>query len=268
MNRTLARLLALMLLPVALLAAGCFQIENHIVVNEDGSGTQTIRFALPADFLAGMGMGQELPSVEELESEADMQAMRGALQEGEELRFFSSEEEGIGFEMTLLVGVSDDFAAALEARGADLEAAMPSDVLEGDVSLLDMVSGGDFQLARDGDEWVFEYRVEPLDSAMLGELAGDPQAGMMAEFFDEQMTVQTTLQLPGEVTEHNADEVLEDGTLVWTQTGFGTSATLSARSDVGGGLSTMMMAGLLIGGLVVVLALVGYLLLGRKRVIV
>lgn len=266
MNRTLARLLALMLLPVALLAAGCFQIENHMVVNDDGSGTQTIRFALPADFLAGMGMGQELPTVEELESEADMQVMRDALQEGEELRFFSSEEEGIGFEMTLLVDASDDFAAALEARGAELEAAMPESMLEGEMSPLDVASGGDFQLALDGDEWVFEYEMEPIDSAMLGELAGDPQAGMMAEFFGEQMTMQTTLKLPGEVTEHNADEVLEDGTLVWNQTGFGTSATLSARSDVSSGLSTMMMAGLLIGGLVVVLGLAGYLLFGRKRV--
>jgi hypothetical protein len=85
--------------------------------------------------------------------------------------------------------------------------------------------------------------------------------------FLDQTTLTTRLKLPGEVVEHNADEVLEDGTLVWTQTGADEPRTLSARSEVGGGsgLSTMAKAGLLIGGIALVALVGGFLLFGRRR---
>lgn len=257
MTRTLTRSAALALLPLTLLLAGCFNLENRYVVNEDGSGSQTVRFAVPADTLTGLG--EDLPDVAELESDEDIAELQSALGDMGEMRFFSSQEEGVGFELTVNVGPSDDFAAALKEQAAAIQAALPPEMAdEFDMSMLD-VAGDQLTLNREGDEWRFEIKAASLDPAALSALTGDPDMGMMANLFMGQTTILTSIRMPGEVVEHNADEVLEDGTLVWTQTGVATERSIFARSDVGGdGLSTMVQAGLAI-------VLVGVLLYTRSR---
>ncbi|MDA1009920.1 MAG: hypothetical protein DWG83_00245 [Chloroflexi bacterium] len=264
MNRMLARLAALTLIPIALVLSGCFNIENNYVVNEDGSGSRTIRFAIPAETLTGFG--EELPDTAEMESDEEIAAIRSALGEMGEMRFFSSEEEGVGFELTMNVDASDDFAAALTERASAVQAALPPEVTaEFDMSMFD-VAGEGLILRRDGDEWIFEVQAASLDSDAIGALTGDPEMGMMADFFMGETNIVTTIRLPGEVTEHNADEVREDGTLVWTQTGVSDERTMSARSDVGGGgLSSIGMAGLVIGAVALALGVVGFLILSRNR---
>jgi hypothetical protein len=249
-----------MLLPAVLLLAGCFAIEVGYVVEEDGSGSQTIRFAVPAEVLGGFGEG--LPDVQELEADADVAAVREALDGVGTMTFFSNPQDGVGFEVTVLVDASDDFAAAIAARGEELAARIGDDA---DFSMLEL-AGDDLVLRRDGDEWVFELRLESLDMDALGALTGDPDAAGMASFFLDQTTVTTTLRLPGELGEHNADEVREDGTLVWVQSGADSARTYTARSSVGtAGVLTMMQAGLLIGGIAIIAGVSGYLLFGRRR---
>ena len=65
MNRRLTTALLALVAPALLLLTGCFSVESSIVVNEDGSGTQTMRLALPAELATSMG--GELPTVEELQ---------------------------------------------------------------------------------------------------------------------------------------------------------------------------------------------------------
>lgn len=258
-TRIASRLPLLALLPAAVILSGCFAIENGYVVEADGSGSQSIRFAIPGEVLTGAG--EELPDVEEMESDPEIAALREALGDRGSMTFFSSEEEGVGFELTIFVEPSDDFAASLAARIAAIAAEMPQ---EADTSMFD-IAGQELVLQRDGDGWLFELPGVSLDAETLGAMTGDPQAAEMAGFFLDQTTVQTRVQLPGEVSEHNADEVLDDGTLVWTQTGVATERTLTARSTAGGsGLSTMAQAALLIGGITLVLAFAGFLIFGRR----
>ena len=257
------RLLLALLAPAVLLLPGCFAVESSFVVNEDGSGTQTMRLAIPAEVASSFG--EELPSTDEIEGEPEMATLREALGEDGNITFFSSNEEGIGFELTISVGPSDDFSGALDAKFQELAAAMPADSEEGLGGLLDMASARP-AIVRDGDIWSFDLAEASLDPTMFATLAGGEEAAGFAGMFLEQTTITYRVSLPGEVTEHNADEVLEDGTLVWNLTGADAPRALMARSDIGGGgLSTVAMAGLLIAGIAVIAGIGGYLLFGRRR---
>lgn len=256
------RLTLALIAPAILLLSACFGVETTYEVNADGSGSQTTRIAIPAELATSFG--EEMPSIEEMEQEPEMAQLREALGDDGEIEFFSSEEEGVGFVFTVHVDASDDFGAAVAAKGEALRAAMPDDDDMG--SMIEM-AGQTPTLRRDGDTWVFEQTGVAIDPAALSELSGEDgdMAGMAAMFL-QQTTITTRLNLPGEVVEHNADEVEEDGTLVWTQTGSDAPRTLTARSEVGGdGLSTLVKAGLLIGAIAVVLAIGGFILFGRKR---
>ena len=85
------RRLALLLATVpAMLLMGCFAMELDITVNDDGSGTQTMRLTFPAELLSAagtevMGVEGEVPSSEELQAEfeadPEMAALRDALED-------------------------------------------------------------------------------------------------------------------------------------------------------------------------------------------
>ncbi|MGE3960434.1 MAG: hypothetical protein AB7F65_01975 [Dehalococcoidia bacterium] len=257
------RLSLALLAPALLLLSGCFSVESSIVVNEDGSGTQTVRFALPSE--VATSLGGELPSIEEMQEEPEFEAIRDALGENGSVAFFSNVEDGIGFEMVISVDASDDFAAALRARSEQLVAAMPPSEGDADITALMDVTEDAFTLRREGDEWVFEQD-QSIDPALLSEMAGGDDVAGMASMFLAQTSITTRLQLPGEVTEHNADEVLEDGTLVWTSTGADAGRTLMARSDVSSGLPRPVLIGLLVGGIALAALFLGFLLFGRRRV--
>ena|GEM_PF-2460922 len=254
------RLALALLAPAILLLSGCFTVETSYEVNEDGSGTQTMRLTIPAEVASSFG--EELPDVEEMEEEEELQQFRDALGDDGSITFFSSAEEGIGFELIIAVEASEDFGAALEAKANELTALMPDE----ETGSMIAMAGNVPTLRQEGDEWIFEQSGEALDPALLSGLAGEEEGAGFAAMFLDQTTIITRVNLPGEVTEHNADEVLEDGTLVWTQTGADEPRTLMARSELnGGGLSTLAMAGLLIGAIAIVLLVAGFLLFGRGR---
>ncbi len=261
MRRRLTTALFMALLaPAALLLAGCFGVETSYVVNDDGSATQTLRLALPAELATSFG--EELPTVEELEQEPEMEPLREALGDDGSISFFSSQEEGLGFVITLSVDASEDVGAALAAKAETLADAVPDE----DMGSMLQMSGAPPTIRLENDEWIFEQTGQAIDPAMLGEMAGGDEAAGFATMFMEQTTITTRVKLPGEVVEHNADEELEDGTLVWRQTGADAPRTLMARSDVGGGgLPTAVLAALLIGGIAVVAGIGGYMLFGRRR---
>jgi len=254
------RITLALMAPALLLLSGCFAVETSYVVNDDGSATQTLRLAIPAE--VATSFGEELPTAEELEQEPELDALRDVLGEDGSISFFSSEEEGIGFVITMSVEASDDVGAALAARAEAIAGALPED----DMGSMVQMAGPAPTIRLVDDEWTFEQVGEPVDAAMLSALAGGDEAAGFATMFMEQTTITTRVKLPGEVVEHNADEVLEDGTLVWTQTGADAPRTLMARTETGGsGLSTPILAALLIGGIAVVLGIGGYALFGRRR---
>lgn len=254
------RLALAFLAPAILLLSGCFTVETSYEVNEDGSGTQTMRLAIPAE--VATSFGEELPDIEEMEQEPELQEFREALGDDGSITFFSDAEEGIGFELVISVDASEDFGAALEAKANELTAVMPDD----ETGSMIAMAGNIPTLRQEGDDWIFEQSGDALDPALLSGLAGEEEGAGFAAMFLDQTTIITRVNLPGEVVEHNADEVLEDGTLVWTQTGAAEPRTLAARSELnGGGLPTLVMAGLLIGAIAVVLLVVGFFLFGRGR---
>ncbi|MCK9485769.1 MAG: hypothetical protein M0R73_03585 [Dehalococcoidia bacterium] len=245
-----------LLAPLAVILTGCFTIENSYVVNEDGSGTQTVRFAVPGEVLSTLG-GQ-LPSLEEAESDPDMQALRAALGDRGSVEFFSNEVEGFGFQMVVDVPASDDFSAALEQVLADLP-------LDGDLPL-DQVTSQAPAILRDGNAWTFSMALEALTDQDVAELAGDDQGAAFASAFLDQSTVTVRVSLPGEMAEHDADEVLEDGTLVWTQQGSTPPRTISARSELPGDSGAMRTVLILAGvlGAAAVAAGLAYLAMRRS----
>lgn len=250
------RKLLFVLLPLGALLTGCFQIETDYVVNEDGSGSQTVRFAIPGEVLAQMG--GEMPSLEEAQNDPQMQALRDALGDRGSLEFFASEEEGFGFEMTVNVPPSDDFSAALQSILDELpqDGELPTEQITSELPVL----------RRSGDEWDFSFELD-ISQEELSAAAGDEESAAFASLFMDQSSVITRLRLPGEVVEHNADEVLEDGTLVWTQEGLGEPRTLTARSDISGGGGSGVRIVLIIAGALAVagtIAVLAYFAMRRS----
>ena len=254
------RKLLLFLLPAAALLAGCFSIETDYAVNEDGSGTQTVRVTIPPEVLSALG--GEMPSLEEAESDPSMQALQDALGDRGSIEFFSDEERGFGFEMVINVPPSDDFAAALQAIADDL----PED---SELPIGQFTASDDAEppvIRREGDGWTFSYDLQALTDEDLASLSGgDAQTGQMAAMFLDQTTMTIRLRLPGEVTDHNADEVLGDGTLVWNQQGSDAGRTLTAASELGGGSSSMRMVLLIVGAVVAVAVVGGIAYLAVRR---
>ena len=70
MKQQLKRRIAVaLLLTSGVLFAGCVAVENSYVVNEDGSGTQTVRLTLPAE--VATSFGEEMPDIEEMEDDPE-----------------------------------------------------------------------------------------------------------------------------------------------------------------------------------------------------
>jgi hypothetical protein len=223
------RKLLWLLVPAAALLVGCFNLENSYVINEDGSGTQSVRFAIPIEVLEGLG--GELPSIEDTDSDPDIQALREALGDQGSITFFSNEEEGFGMEVILHAPASDDFSAAI----AEVIAGLPED---SEIDFEDLLNTTE-SIQRDGDTWTFERELAPLSTDDVASLTGDPDSAGVASLFLDESVVTVRLLLPGTVKDHNADEVLEDGTLVWTQSGVDPTRTLTATSELGGGSNNL-----------------------------
>jgi len=110
----------------------------------------------------------------------------------------------------------------------------PVDDLENDALLVlgqEFVSDfGAFSYTTDGDEAILEASIVSADvGGSLGDLPIDP-TDITGDIFSANLIV----SMPGTVVEHNADEVLSDGSLVWNIPLTG-SIDVVAVSDTGSG---------------------------------
>jgi len=246
-KRTIVRKLLLLILPAALasvLLLGCFEAVTSYVVNEDGSGSQTLRIALPAE-MAEL-FGSEMPTVAELEDDPEVRALAEALGDQGEITFFSSREDGFGFEVTVRVPASDDFGAALEQVLDSLP--------DSEIPLNEFAGESPTTIRRDGNSWIFQMDLIALADSGLAD-AGEEDMADFASMFLDDSNLSVQVLLPGTVVEHNADEVLPDGTLRWNQGGSDPARSISARSDLSSSSGLALPMPVIIGIAVVLVAL-------------
>ncbi len=194
------RKLYVYLVVLALLAVGCkVRIEQGTTVREDGSGEVTIVVLLDEEL-------RELVGFEDAESTFELAG-----------------------------GVPDGFQVS-NVRDGEFEGARavrPFESLDELATVIDDILAGteiaeELALTRTGNQ--FDYRATVGDIQQIAASANLP--GVTAETFDEFFEISLSLVLPGDLLEHNADEVSPDGRLTWQIQGDDTGRTLSASSRV------------------------------------
>jgi hypothetical protein len=216
------RLAWLALLPaVALLLAGCFRTELSIEVNEDGSGVIGFVVALDrsmTDFFASFEDDEDFDFTADLMNEFEDED----LPPGSTVEPYET-DDAVGVRVRMPFGPGDDVAQSIE---------QVFDSATGGEGFADDDDGIEhFVLQRDGDRWIFEADMTMGDDA-LGEEFADPFARAM--FGDAAFVWR--VKLPGEVIEHNADQLQDDGTLVWNLDLFSTDTRqMRAITDVSSG---------------------------------
>lgn len=259
----------LLLAPLAaLVLTGCIRAEIAIRVNDDGSGTVSVLTAVDGSVLAafagegGSGLGDLLGDGDIASAFTDVDDED--LPPGASVEAY---EDGdfVGARITVPFAAGDDVASALEQLS------------EGGDETPFAGAGGAFEsfvLERDGerDGWRFEARLsEDATDAGLGDGGGGDAFGDAitgALLGDASFTVR--LALPGEIVEHNADE-LTGGELVWHLDVLDPSARpLMARSEASSGSGGGVSSGVLVVGLLVVAGLltagaVGWAVRERSR---
>jgi hypothetical protein len=199
---------ALLLGGLALLLAGCFRIEVGIRVNDDGSGALSMLMALDVEAFEQLGGGSELGGLDLGENPfADFD--ESDLPPGASVEEY--EEDGFsGVRLTVPFEADDDIASTID----DLLASTG----DGDDDITSLAGGDaafeEFTLRRDGEGWLFDATVGALNDSE----SDDAGAALLGEgllellFADASFSVR--MALPGEVIDHNADEVDGDE-LVW-----------------------------------------------------
>ncbi len=186
------------LLLLALLGSACqVKIEQSMLIEDDGSGRIVLDVLLD----------EELRTLTGFEDAASAFELAGGVPDG-----FVVEDL-----------VVDDFAGA-RATSEFSSLDELSTILEDAAStgLADTVS-----ITREGNEYRYVATIADLGAAAEG-LGGFVTADTFDDFFDITLSV----QLPGEVVDHNADRLDEDGTLVWHIEIEDSGATLSGTSRV------------------------------------
>jgi hypothetical protein len=226
--------LLLLIAGIALLTVACRAEVNVLVdVNEDRSGTAAFEFGLDEEFLGVIESTGG--SVDDLFGELDLGS-----EEGEA----TVRTEG---DMTY-TGVTTEFTDVNEAM----------DDLTG-------VTGSDDPLFQ---EFSFEMDEEMAELTAnvsapeedLGDLGLDPSA-LTGDVFSASFI----LSMPGTVVEHNADEVLADGSLRWELPLLGGEKEIYAKSEFGG--SSLWWLWIVLGVVLVVgvAAIIAAVVLGKRQ---
>lgn len=245
-------LIALPLLAVIL--TGCIRADFAIKVNDDGSGTVSTLLAVNRSLIEGFASslgGESGMDAGEFSFSADDIAPADLPPGAEVEAYREGDFEGVRVTVPFEAGasVAERFAEMMSASGGGASDS-PFEELT---------------LERQGDEWVFEAR-PTVDTADLRMGTGSDQfsQAMVQTFFaDASFTIR--IELPGEVVEHNADEV-NGRELVWNLDLFGPDQrTLMARSDVGGASATPWPLLVGIGAALVLLAAIGVYWLRVRR---
>lgn len=187
---------------LVVLTAAC-RLETNVIidVNDDGSGTITTE----------LGLNQEMQDL--LESFGGSDDLLSGLDLGDG----TPTETRVEGDMTFFAA-TQEFASPAEVQS----------VLDQNQ---DQASFEEFQLSVDEEGALLIARTGPLsdqDGVDLESIPFDP-----AELTDA-FSANILVNLPGEVTEHNADEVLADGTLRWAIS-LTDPLDIQAESSFGGG---------------------------------
>ena len=225
--------LLLVVAGIALLAVACRAEMNVLVdINEDRSATATFEFGVDKDL-------QDL--VESSGGTTD--DLLGELDLGAEGGETVTRTEG---DMTY-TGMKMEFAD-IDDMAAELAGKDGSDALFNDFSFV----------MDDTSAEVNASITAPEQDA--GELGIDP-AALTGDIF----TANLILTMPGTVVEHNADEVLADGSLRWDLPILGGEKDVYARSEFGG--STIPWLWIILGIVLVlgIIAVIVAVVLGKKQ---
>lgn len=207
------------LLAVVLVMSACkVSIQQFTVVNRDGSGTAVV----------SIGLDDELLTLLE-GTEQDVSTFGDSFDERFEVSDFDDGE---------FTGVRAE--AAFETL-EELESLLTATPALGEAA--ERIS-----LDRDGNLFVFDASLGNV-ADQIGEVAG---AGdfISASNFDDIFDIAISLDLPGESIQHNADEVTENGVLVWHLTSQ-SDGELQASSEVPRSLLPILIA----AGVVIAVAL-------------
>lgn len=235
-------------LMVALVLSGCtMRTWFDITVEEDGSGVFEVTMAFDEEFQALM----------EQESDEEIDWTDPESWEETEGSGFSPDDFPDGAEIQPYT--EDDFEGFVVsvpfASLAELDE-MVGEMQEGSEDAFPFritSSDGRFELATDGE--IFEAAEEGLSGEEMDMVPEE----MLAGLFD----IQVRASLPGEVVSHNADEVTDDGTLVWRVDPLAEQEEPpQAVSEVNQG---SWLIWILIGAVVVIAALIAVLALRRMQ---
>jgi len=233
--------LAPLSLGLLLLLPGCFDVEADLVIEKDLSGTAGMSVTVDMEsmvyVMATMQrafMGEEgPPTEEELEAVrqellADMQAEEALseeemweeaereLPEGFELRELNFEREGLKTSMRFLVDyphIERLNELRLDEPGRKEEEAMPG---EPSAEEFDSLSEpfADIRFVDEGDTYLLESGTpNPVEDARESSSGMEGFEEMLGQAF-KNLRVAMTIQVPGEIVEHNATRV-EGNKLIW-----------------------------------------------------
>jgi hypothetical protein len=203
----------------ALALTGCVRVSTEVRVEDDGSGTFRALVALDrATFESVFG-----DLAEQLGDSVPTESLIPPIEEVE-----ADLPEGASVEPYVDGGFEGYVVTAPFADAAGLQALLTAMDAGAEDSMFQQVV-----LEPDGDGWRFEATA----SGGVEGLSGDGSEELIpAEQLDQLLqglVLEFSLHLPGEVVEHDADRVTDDGTLVWDLAASEGTRTLSARSQPG-----------------------------------
>mgnify|MGYP004272862479 CR=1 FL=1 len=233
---------------MALLTTGCFKLNMSIVVESDGSGAFSGDFAVSKQLGEVFGDEQEGFSCDEVEEDFDI-GLLSDLPSNADVSTYE-DDNWCGFRFT---STFTDFGKSLVELGDD-----------------------DFPLSVDQQILTFSFPIDD-DDAFGGDLGGDMEdidPALLLEAFgipEPEFTI--SVDLPGEIIEHNADS-LNGSTLTWRIDFFSldpnfspyAKADLQATSSSGGGVGKIIGIVLGIVGLIALLTALKFNQLRRATV--
>lgn len=219
---------------VAVLTASCrAEVNVGLEVEEDRSGAVIVELGTDQE-LRDAAASFDL-SPEDLTSEFDIPEIEGGYEREEGAMTF----QGVRVEFDDIDELEDGIAGAAG-------------------SLADFTS---FTFEMDDTSAVFDAALAPPASDELPDFPFDP-SDLTGDF----LSASFTLAMPGTVTEHNADEVLSDGTLRWDLPLLGgAQSDLHATSEFGGGGFPWLFVILGIVLLVGAGAMIGAVAMGKQQ---
>ncbi len=226
--------LLLVVAGLALLTSACkFQVNMLVDVNQDGSGAIATEMGMDQEFLDLIKSNGGSPDDITSQFDTDLPGAKPYQREEGDFTYY---------------GVRKEFDDITQA-GEFLSRGGPNSPFES------------FSLTMDDRGTQLDAKVKvPSDLGGNNELGIDPSQ-LAGDFF----TFRLVASLPGKVVEHDADEVLPDGRLVWNLPVTGGEKTIHVRTEYGGGSLGWLWILLAILVIVGVAAAIVAVLVSRRR---